>query len=213
MSMLKPKLECELHEDVLPWLMNQKNAFTDDQSDARNVTSQLIEDGILSRKKKHAATIKARADRIKQAEKDLAMAGVHQQQRRKERAQARETRAKEQAKTKMRDEIRKMLIDKAQVVNPAASSELLDIHGCYEKGGKPFTGSLGGQLQQMYYVVNAILKVFPDESELVDYFAKVAEDPKQESIKNPRNPRELLLENFFIPFLVTKIKELQCEYL
>ena len=65
----------------------------------------------------------------------------------------------------------------------------------------------------MYYVVNAILKVFPDDSELVDYYAKVAEDPKQESIKNPRNPRELLLENFFIPFLVTKIKELQCEYL
>lgn len=30
MSMLQPKLECDLHENVLPWLMNQKDAFTCD---------------------------------------------------------------------------------------------------------------------------------------------------------------------------------------
>ena len=94
------------------------------------------------------------------------MAGVRQAERRAERAKARETRAKDQAKMKMRDEIKKMIIDKAQVVHPAASAELLDIHGCYEKGAKQFTSALGGQLQQLYYVVNAIFKAFPDDSEL-----------------------------------------------
>lgn len=39
----------------------------------------------------------------------------------------------------------------------------------------------------------------------------MAEDPKQDALKNPRNPRELLLENFFIPFMAQAIKDLKCE--
>lgn len=50
-----------------------------------------------------------------------------------------------------------------------------------------------------------------DERVLIDYYYKLSEDPKNEALKNPRHPRELLLENFFVPFLVTAIKELKCE--
>lgn len=164
------------------------------------------------RQKIHAKTLKARADRIKAAANDEKMAGQRQKERRAERQLARETRAKEEAKAKMRDEIRRLLIDKGTVVNGVTSSELLEIHGCFERG-KQFLGALGGQLQQLYYVVNAILKLYPDESTLQDYYSKLAEDPKQDALKNPRNPRELLLENFFVPFLLTSIKELKCEYL
>ena len=46
----------------------------------------------------------------------------------------------------MRDEIRRILIDKGVVVNPVTSGDLVDIHNCYEKGGKQFLGALGGQL-------------------------------------------------------------------
>ena len=42
----------------------------------------------------------------------------------------------EQAKTKMREEIRKLLIEKGSVISPASGQELMDIHGCYEKGNK-----------------------------------------------------------------------------
>jgi len=74
----------------------------------------------------------------------MATAGVRQEERRGERKIARETRAKEQAKTKMRDEIRKMLIDKGTVFNPASNAELLDVHGCYERGNKQILCALGG---------------------------------------------------------------------
>ena len=50
-----------------------------------------------------------------------------------------------------------------------------------------------------------------DERELVPYYQKLAEDPKQDALKNPRHPRELLLENFFIPFMAQVIKDLKCE--
>lgn len=39
------------------------------------------------------------------------------------------------------------------------------------------------------------------------------DDPKQESLKNPKNPRELLLEVYFVPWLVTAIKELKCDFM
>jgi len=41
----------------------------------------------------------------------------------------------------------------------------------------------------------------------------MAEDPKHEAIKNPRTPRELLMENFFVPFILTSLKELKGEEL
>jgi hypothetical protein len=88
------------------------------------------------RQKRHAKTLKAREDRLKAEAKDKASAGVRQEQRRAERKVARENRARENAKAQMRDEIRKLLIDKGSVMGPVSSHELMDIHGNYEKGGK-----------------------------------------------------------------------------
>ena len=50
-----------------------------------------------------------------------------------------------------------------------------------------------------------------DDRQLVEYYQKVAEGPKQDALKNPRNPRELLMENYFLPFMIMAIKELKCD--
>ena len=57
------------------------------------------------------------------------------------------------------------------------------------------------------------MKAFPDESMLREYYAKVAEDPKHDSLKNPKNPKELMMEVFFVPFLVSAIKDLKCDFI
>ena len=98
------------------------------------MSEKIIEKGILKRMNTHAKTLKARAEKKRKEQEDKEMAGVRQEQRRAERKIARETRAKEQAKNKMRDEIRRLLIDKGQVFSPVNQTELLEIHGCYEKG-------------------------------------------------------------------------------
>lgn len=139
------------------------------------------------------------------------MEGTRQAERRAERKLAREVREKENAKKKMRDEIRRLIIDKSSLVTPVANDPLLDIHGNYERG-KQFMGALGGQLQQLYYVINGVFSVFSNESKaLKDYVEKMREDPKAESLKNPHSPRELVLEMHFVPWLVSAIKELKCE--
>jgi len=53
--------------------------------------------------------------------------------------------------------------------------------------------------------------MYNDEKYLVEYHQKLSEDPKSEELKKyPKHPRELLLENFFLPFVLTAIKELKC---
>lgn len=66
MSLLHPKLECDLHEDVLPWLMEQKDAFSKDSADAEGMAVTLIDEGINQRKMAHARTLKERQNQLKQ---------------------------------------------------------------------------------------------------------------------------------------------------
>ena len=65
----------------------------------------------------------------------------------------------------------------------------------------------------MYYVINAIFNIYKDEGALRDYYDRLAEDPKAESLKTARNPRELVLESYFLPFMCQAIKELKCEFI
>ena len=212
MNLLHPKIESDLHKDVLPWLTARRDSFLGDQTSAGELAEGLIEKGLIRRRETHARTLQARIERKQKEEQDLLRAGEMQAQRRADRKIAREKREKEQAKQKMRDEIRRILIEKCQVASPVVNTELLEPHGCYERG-KQFMGALGGQLQQIYYVVNAILKLYPAQTSLVDYHQKVAEDPKSDQVKNARSPRELMMERFFVPFLLTSLKELKCEHL
>lgn len=70
MSMLKPELERDIHQTVLPWLQNQKHAFTADKQDAIKMSESLIEEGIMKRMNQHAKTLKARADKKKKELED-----------------------------------------------------------------------------------------------------------------------------------------------
>ena len=46
MSMMEPKIECDLHEDVLPWLKEKIAKFTEDDSQAVEMATSIIETGI-----------------------------------------------------------------------------------------------------------------------------------------------------------------------
>lgn len=66
---------------------------------------------------------------------------------------------------------------------------------------------------QWYFVLNAIMKVYNKQADLQKYFARVREDATKEENKQAMTPRELLLENCFVPFLLSSLKELKSENL
>ena len=63
-SMFEPKLERDLHEDVLPWLKAKMAKFMKADTQAVDLADRIIEAGINHRRKEHGATLKAREDRI-----------------------------------------------------------------------------------------------------------------------------------------------------
>lgn len=84
-----------------------------------------------------------------------------EQIRKQNRKLAREKRAKDQAKEKFRLEILKQIVDKGEVRNPSANFDLLDLHGNQES--KQNLTTYGGQFQQLYYVVAAIMELYENE--------------------------------------------------
>jgi len=113
----------------------------------------------------------------------------------------------------LRKQINKHIIDKGEVVQNVASAPLLDIYGSYDRSpSNKFFGAIGGQLQQLYYVIDAMYSIYP-ESDLVDFYSKKREDPKAEAVQKASNPRELLMEQFFVPFMLSFLKELKCDYM
>lgn len=66
---------------------------------------------------------------------------------------------------------------------------------------------LGGHIQQIYYVIAAIMELF--ESDINSYYAKKQENPAD--VKTASAPIELLLEEYFIPFMIHYLKDLKSE--
>lgn len=84
----------------------------------------------------------------------------------------------------------------------------MDVHGCYLKG-QPFLGALGGMVQQWYYVIASINKLYEND-DMRSYYEKVRSNP---SAVKSTSPKELIIEAHLVPFLLMAIKELKPESL
>jgi len=69
--------------------------------------------------------------------------------------------------------------------------------------------SYGGHFQQLYYVVSAIYDMYGDDLE--DFFHRKGTNPTDENSKKPLTARELLVEQFFLPFLVQYMRDNKME--
>jgi hypothetical protein len=126
-------------------------------------------------------------------------------QRRADRKVQREKRAKDLAKDQFRTRIMEEVINKGDVKKFLENTEVV------ETGNKTDQKSLsvfGGHLQQIYYVVTAILELQSPE-ELDDYYSKKQANPSE--VVKASNPTELMLEQYFMPFIVGYMKDLRSE--
>jgi hypothetical protein len=134
-----------LHESVLPWLIDKMAGFLEDEGFINFNVDQVVTDGYNKGVESHGKSMegekKRKQDLIHSAEQRIIQKELERQARR----EARERRRKQQEFDKLRAEIKKSFIDKGEVKDGIANQDLLDVNGNYEKG-KPFAGSLGGQL-------------------------------------------------------------------
>lgn len=144
---MQPKVKRALAEDVLPWLMARAQDFLDEDSEAIDVTRQVLDDGIVKQRDLHAETIRQMKQAAEDRKKAKEDAEVAKGKRRADRKLAREKREKEAIKAKLLADVNKFMIEKGGLcVANVLHEVLVDINGCYEKN-KPFLGTLGGMIQ------------------------------------------------------------------
>lgn len=98
----------------------------------------------------------------------------------------------------MRDEIFKVIVDKGDIKSPSSYFELMDLHSNFSE--KPVLTTYGGHFQQLYYIIGAIMEIWDDEM-VMELYKRKNLNPTSEDSKKALNPRELLVEQFFLPFL------------
>ena len=106
----------------------------------------------------------------------------------------------------MKNEITRAILDKAEHRQNPISQDLLDVHSNYDSNKACLT-SVGGNFQQWFYVVSSIMDVYGDNLE--EYYERRRQNPADELSKKPLTAREILVENFFLPFFATFIREVK----
>lgn len=95
---------------------------------------------------------------------------------------------------------------KGEQVN-CLSTNLVDITGNYSK--EPHVAVPGGQLLQIYYVFEEIIRKYPQG--LNNYVKKKVKNDDEDYFLRPNNPRELLLPEHLMPFLMQYLKDMKNE--
>jgi len=70
-------------------------------------------------------------------------------------------------------------------------------------------GAPGGHVLQMYYVFEEIFNKFPHG--LKQYMEKKIQNDDDDYFLRPNNPRELLLPEHLMPFMMQYLKDMKCE--
>lgn len=98
------------------------------------------------------------------------------------------------------------MVDKGKMKDELEKCELQELD-------QPIVGeslhTLGGHFQQIYYVVAAIKELF--ENDISSYYHRKQENPGD--CNKATSPIELLLEEYFVPFCVSFLKDLRSECL
>lgn len=188
-------------------MIEKTEGFLADQSGVDQIAENILDEGICIRAQQHRATLAKRTQKLAQLASDERKAVRQHEIMVQERREARKKRELDNTKQALRDEIFKLFIKPGEVQSPVATLDLIDMHGNYQKA-TGFSGSFGGHIQQLYYVIATIMEKF--EGDLTAFYERSREDPIAAN-KAADTPRELLLERFFLPFLLHYIKDLKCD--
>ena len=187
--------------------MDEITCYLKEDAAVNRGSEKVVHDGIFAAQRAHKQTMKAHADAIKQAELDAEEAKKQKIIRKEQRKIAREKAAKDKALAIWEDDIREKIIFKG-VVEPVFSMPLSDVTGNYLDNGAVICAP-GGHLMQIYYVMEDILKRYPNG--LKTYLEKKVTNDDEDYFLRANNLRELILENHFMPFIMQYLKDMKAE--
>ena len=206
MGILVAPQERNIETQVMPWLMNKICDFIREDEAATNGAEEAVENGFKDAQNTHSSVIKAKYDAIEQARVDKIEFEKSEVERKIKRREAREIRAKDLELEKQKDQIQRNVIFKGEVQD-VLKTNLTEIHGFFRDDA--YIGAIGGQVRQLYYVVEEIIKKYPQG--LKTYKEKKIESTDVDYFARPNNLRELCLDEHLVPFIMSYLKDMKNE--
>ncbi len=198
------RIQKSLHEDVLPWLFSRVDEFLVDDAQVVQNSYQAIERGIRNSQFEHGKKIdqinQKRVELQKEHKKFLAA----EAKRRADRRLAREKREKDNAKEAFKAQVIRQVVDKGSVTKNMDHVEVHELEQCQDA---KVLSAYGGHFQQIYFTVAAAMEVC--DSDLSAYYKRKQEAPAE--VIKASTPAELMLETYFIPFLVGYLQHMKAE--
>lgn len=186
--------------------MGQITSFLDEDNAIVSGTQTVVVDGIQDTQDAHKKTIKAKYARIRKAESDKIDAEKQKVIRKEKRKLLREKKAKDEALQRFKDQVYSNIILKGEKVNILSTNLVdMDSHFCSDR----MLCAYGGQLQQLYYVLEEISIKYPQGLKM--YMEKKIANDDDDYFARPNNPRELLLSDHLAPFFMMYLKEMKNE--
>lgn len=204
--LVAPKVR-HIEEEVVPWIMDKVVDFLYQDSAVSRHANSIVDIGFADSLNQHGQVIKAKYAAIEQAKVDAVVAAQARVKRKADRRKAREVRQKDFELEKYKDQIQRNVILKGEVVE-VLHTNLVEYHGFFSS--EKYLGSLGGQLQQIHYVIEEISKKYPQG--LKTYMEKKVEENVDSSyFEKPNNLRELLQPEHLEPLLMQYMKAMKNE--
>jgi hypothetical protein len=150
--------------------------------------------------------IKAKYDGIEQARLDKIASDEARVLRKAERRKKRDIRQKDFELEKYKDQIQRNVILRGEVVD-VLQTNLSEYHGFLTN--EKYIGAVGGQLQQVYYVIEEIFSKYPND--LKTYMEKQLEANDTSYFEKPNNLRELMQPEHLNALLMQYLKQMKNE--
>ena len=150
-----------LHEQAVPWLLEQTMKFLKDDIVIDNNAEEIFEESLNYPSKAHHETVEQDNSRKRQREKELEEKKLAKEERRRKREEAAEIARKAEELRQLKDDINNEFIEGGEVKDRMIGHEITDIDGNYQNFG--VMGVFGGHLTQIGIVLSTASKLYHEK--------------------------------------------------
>lgn len=139
---LREQLYVNLHENVMPWLLDKMKDFLVDDQYIQGNLSEVVLDGYNFSQKIHSKTIQDEKDRVQADNEEKERVRLEKEEVKRQKVEAKLAAQRAEELKQLKEEIKKSFVDKGESRDNMNLTDLHDSHGSMSLS--PVMGAVGG---------------------------------------------------------------------
>ena len=152
-----------LHEQIVPWLLDNTLKFLKEDDMIDENTEELVVESLNHPAKAHHETVEAENKRLLELEREKKEKQMAKEERHRKRAEAAEAARKAEELRQLKEQIKEEFIDSADTKERILIHEVADTDGNLQN--TPIIGMVGGHFTHLLIVISTIAKHYKEKAE------------------------------------------------